>query len=208
MTRVGRRSGRRTEGIALVESAIILPFLFLLAFGVFEAGFAWRDANVLNRATQNAARVDARVAEGRTADYEALRSLQSGLSAISASSVERIIIYDAATTADRPPQACLDLTRPDDLSIVGVNGLCNVYSPTQLRTDLLSAFDNANCSGDWDQRWCPTTDRERDGANADRVGVWVELGYDGITRVLPGDQKLTHGAVFQLEPCIAGDPSC
>ncbi|WP_436794041.1 TadE/TadG family type IV pilus assembly protein [Actinospongicola halichondriae] len=202
------RRARDSRGVALLEAALVLPLLLFLAIGMIESGFAWRDANGLARATQSAARIDARVADARSADYDALRSLQSGLSSISASSIVKVIIYDASTTANRPPQDCLDQNRPDDTTVRGVMGLCNVYSATQVSTDDPTKFATINCAGQsWDRNWCPS-DRDRDGDDADRVGVWVELRYDKVTKVLPVDLALTHGAVFQLEPCIAGDPSC
>lgn len=187
----------------MIEAAIVLPFLALLAFGIIESGFAYSDSNTLARATQQAARVDSRLATNSAADYEALRSLRSGLTSLRASSIERVIIYRATTSGTTPPSSCLSLPRPDDTTRVG-NANCNVYSRSQVMSDQPGSF---GCAGGWDQNFCPAS-RTRTGNNPTKVGIWVELNYDKVTRILPGNLQLTHGAVFQLEPCIAGDPTC
>ena len=204
-----RRPSRRGErGVALVEAAIILPFVVLLLIGVVEAGFAYNDGNILARATQQAARSDSRLAENLSADYEAIRSLEAGLSGLRASSIERVIVYDATTTGDTPPAACLAVARPDDTSTRGVNAgavRCNVYSATQVSTDAPNRF---GCGGgSWDSFFCPSS-RSQDTPNPDRIGVWVELNYDKLTKVLPGSISLTRASVYQLEPCIAGVSTC
>ncbi len=198
---------RRDDGVALIETAIIAPLLILLFLGMVESGFALRDGNTLARATQQAARSDARLADNPLADYEALRSLDSGLAATTASSLVRVIIYDAASTGATPPASCLALPRPDNTATVG-NSSCNVYSATQVAADQPASF---GCGpGRWDNNFCSTrlTDRDRTGNNPTKLGVWVELSYDKVTKVLPGSLSLTRGAVYQLEPCVAGDPTC
>ncbi|MDZ7674705.1 MAG: TadE/TadG family type IV pilus assembly protein [Acidimicrobiales bacterium] len=197
---------RDSRGIALIEAALVVPLLVLLAFGAIEAGFAYRDGNTLARATQAAARVDARVADGRLADYEALRTLDSALAAIDASSITKVIIFDATATGGDVPASCKTLT-PSDAGPIGQPGSCNVYSATQVRTDDPSKF-SGGCGGmKWDANWCPTN-RIRTGDDPDRVGMFVELSYDKAVKVLPGSIALTQTAVFQLEPCVAGDSTC
>lgn len=204
-TEPGRTAAARDRGIALVEAALILPVILLLFIGMIEGGTAYRDGNTLARATQQAARSNARVADGSLADYESLKSLESGLAALSASSVARVIVYDAGLTGDSPSALCLAVPRPDDTSVQGRNDECNVYSPTQVAADDPTQF---GCGGsDWDQNFCPTG-RTRDGDDPTKVGVWVELDFDKVTRVLPGSLSLTRSAVYQLEPCVAGDPTC
>lgn len=202
---IHRRRRDSDRGIALVETALILPLLVLLFIGMIEGGVAYRDGNTLARATQQAARSDARLADNPLADYEALRSLESGLSGLDASSVRSVIIYDAGSTGDTPPASCLALAtgRANDTSVVG-NAQCNVYSAVQVSTDSPGAF---GCSGGWDTNFCPSG-RTRTGNDPTKLGVWVELNFDKVTKVLPGSLSLTRAAVYQLEPCVAGDPTC
>lgn len=195
---------RSDEGVALLEAALILPVLFLLFIGMIEGGTAYRDGNTLARATQQAARSDARIADGQFADYEALKSLESGLAGLDASSIDRVIIYNAGATGDVPPPSCLAITRPDDFSVRG-NASCNVYSKSQVEADDPTRF---GCGGgDWDANFCPSG-RIRTGDNPTKLGVWVELDFDKVTKVFPGSLSLTRAAVYQLEPCVAGDPTC
>lgn len=191
--------------MALVEAAIILPLVVLLLVGVIEVGFAWRDGNTLARATQQAGRTLGRLADSEIADYEALRALDSALAGLSASSIEKVIVYDAETTADTPPATCLSVV-PQPSAAAGQDDLCNVYSGQQVAADIPGAFGCG--AGAWDVNYCPTDDREREGDTPDRIGVWIELNFDQVTSVLPGSISLTHAAVFQLEPCIAGASSC
>lgn len=197
---------RSSRGIALLEAAIVLPLILFLFVGMTEFGFALRDGNTLSRAVQASARTDARLADDPLADYEALRAIESGLSALGSSSIERVIVYDANGTGATPPADCLAVV-PSTSGAAGVGGLCNVYSPTQVAADQPGSF---GCGGGWDSNFCPinTSHRQRNGNNPTRVGVWVELTFDGATSVLPTSVSLTRGAVYQLEPCVAGAASC
>lgn len=196
------RAFRRDDGVALAETAFVLPVLALLVFGMIEAGFAWRDDNTLARATQAAARSGARVADGALADYEAIRALDSALSSIDASSISKVIVFDATATGGDLPAGCAALTPADDAPVG--NSWCNVYSRIQVETDDPTKF---GCGGGWDSSWCPSS-RDRGGDTPDRFGLFVELSFDKVVRVLPGSMSLTHTAVFQLEPCVAGDTTC
>lgn len=196
---------RNDDGVALLEAALVLPVLFLLFIGMIEGGTAYRDGNTLARATQQSARSNARIADGQFADYESLKSLESGLAALDASSIERVIVYDAGPTGDTPSAQCLAVNRPNDLSVRGRNNECNVYSAAQVAADSPASF---GCGGgEWDRNFCPG-DRTRSGNNPTKVGVWVELSFDKVTKVFPGSLSLTRAAVYQLEPCVAGDPTC
>lgn len=206
MSRPAKRTRRGDGGVALVETAIALPFIALLLIGTIEAGFAWRDANVVARSVHQAARTNARIATDPLADYEALRAINSGFAGAHASSIEKVIIYDADTFGDSPPPQCRTLPPPTDLTQnQGIPNLCNVYSPAQIAADSPGSF--GSCSGTWDADFCPAN-RNRDGDDPDRIGVWVEVRFDEVTSVVPGSVHFTRGAVYQIEPCIAGDTTC
>jgi hypothetical protein len=48
---------RGDRGAALVESAIVLPFLVLMVFGIVELGFLFRSASVVTSSTRSGARL-------------------------------------------------------------------------------------------------------------------------------------------------------
>ena len=55
-TRRGRRTGRREEGQAIVEFALLLPIFLLLVLGVVEFGRAWNAYQVVTDAAREGAR--------------------------------------------------------------------------------------------------------------------------------------------------------
>jgi Flp pilus assembly protein TadG len=48
---------RNRRGSAVVETALVLPFLLLLIFGITEFGRAWMTVNILQTASREAARL-------------------------------------------------------------------------------------------------------------------------------------------------------
>lgn len=201
-----RRAGvRRDAGVAFVEFAIALPLLSLIAFGTFEAGDYLHDRGVLARSTHQAARTASSVADDPNADYDLLRSLDATLDDLRNSSIERVVVFEAATADGAVPAACLSASRPDDLTPAGVEGVCNIYSESQVRTDSIAQF--GNCDSGWDQYLCPT-ERDRDAVPPDRLGVYVELNFDVSLAFISTDADLRDTSVFQLEPCVLGDATC
>ena len=198
---------RRDAGAVLAEAAIVLPILVTLVFGIIEFGFALRDDQLVERAAQQAARVDAGLATDRFGDFEALRIVDSTLAATRGADIVRVIVYDASTTGATVP--CLDVAATDDLSPKGKSGVCNVYGPSQVATPSPTGFRSTSAalddctSGSWDSAWCPT-DRTREGSTPDRVGVHVELRTGRFTGLFsPTDFRLRSTSVYQLEPCTA-----
>ena len=57
MSRRSRPQSRRERGAALLEFALVLPFLLLMAFGMAEIGLAWVANNRVEGATSTAARI-------------------------------------------------------------------------------------------------------------------------------------------------------
>lgn len=53
---LGKRAGARSDGIAAVEFALVLPMLLLVVFGAIEFGIAFYDKAVITNASREAAR--------------------------------------------------------------------------------------------------------------------------------------------------------
>lgn len=209
----GRRAARGDErGVAAVELAVVLPFLALLVFGVFEFGFLWGDVNRVDRASQNAARTGSSLGNQRFADYEALRAVESTLAGLDGATPLRVITYLSTDADGAVPQGCLDVAAVGT-SPKGVDDVCNVYSPQQLASDNpgnfgSTALDLKFCtSSAWDVAWCPTG-RSRLLADPDYLGVYVEVEYEGRTSIIPGSISVDQRAVYQIEPCKAGETTC
>ncbi len=208
---MARKRRADDRGVAMIEAAIVLPLLVVLAFGVLEFGNAWRQANVVERASHNAGRTAGNVANGRYADYETLRSISSQIGGLNDTALEKVIVYRATDADGSVPAGCLTIA-PAAGGAGDSNLDCNVYSPAQVATGSLTGFgsdSNGDCSGgSWDRFWCPTG-RERDfNPLPDRVGVYVRLQYQPITGVFPGALTIERRAVFQVEPCSAGEVQC
>lgn len=70
MNRRAKRAGRES-GAALVEMALVLPFLMLLVVGIWATARAWNVHNVMDHAVREAARHGATIepwADGSTTD--------------------------------------------------------------------------------------------------------------------------------------------
>lgn len=199
--RVARPATARDRGAVIVEMALALPLVALLAIGVIEFGSAWGDATTLERALLSAGRVLSNEGNSRQADQEALLALGAGLEPGQRSDVRKVIVFDATSDAE-VPQACKDAST-SGAPPYGVSGRCNVYTGSQVTNALSGSFSGTGCTGGWDARWCPT-DREREPV-PDRVGIWVQVHYDPITGLLPpGGITLERTTVYQLEPPTAG----
>jgi Flp pilus assembly protein TadG len=198
------------DGSALIEFAMVAPFIVFLGMWLSDYGFALREDNNVQRAAQNAARTASNVANGGLADYMALQSVYASTGNMSSTTtLQMVVIYKAnGITNGTPPSSCTSLT-PSASSAVGVSGLCNVYSATQTKTTSFAGFplgssSSPSCpSGSWAVNWCPSS-RVRDGS-ADTVGVYVKFQYSSITGLMPGrSATLTAYGVYKLEPTPAG----
>src|SRR5690606_35664184 len=152
-----------------VEFALIAPVLVLLALGVLEIGNAWRQGTGLERAAAQGARTVSSQGDGRFADYEALRAIDSATRTLSGIEVTRVVIFNATgrATGDVPPQ-CLTASR---------SNLCNTYTGEQVRTVSPAGFSGGSlaapsCAGSWDALWCPLS-RNREANPPLRIGVHI-----------------------------------
>lgn len=174
-----RRGDER--GAALIELAIVLPLLTLLAVGGMELGLAW----VAKNASGNAARAGGMMAVtallDRNIDERIIQAVTNDVEMRDQGEVSRIIVY-RATGLTEPPANCMALApaRAD-----GVNGLCNVYGP-----DAFAAVKGGGsaddfvgpCDDSWDRWFCPI-DRSR---NSDELlGVHVEVEHQSATGLIP-----------------------
>lgn len=202
----GRAANADDRGAALVEFALILPVVTVLLLGIFEYGNLWRQVGTLERAAQQGARAVTQQADGRFADYEALRSVDSATRGMSGVEVTRVIVYLPADANGSVPDSCLSSSVPE---------VCNTYSGTQVRTVNPVGFptaggaSNPTCAGgSWDAGWCPTT-RPRSDTNPMQVGVHVTVEYTPVTGLIPGPtMTVTRQAIYQIEPCSRGQSTC
>jgi len=211
---------RGDGGAVVVEAAIVMPLLILLVSGVIDYGGAFREKTVFQAATRNSARAAATASGVKVAptaapagtpplstwaDSLALSSLNAGLSGSSSGiTIQKVVIYRAnAQPQGRVPPSCASITPTGTGS--GQQGLCNVYSRTQMLnagTVPVTTWAGATCtSGRWDSRYCPYN-REVTLATAtiDRVGVYVEATYVPFTGLFSDSMDINDYAVMAVEP--------
>jgi len=205
---VSTRSRRQDRGAALIEFAIVAPVLALLALGVIEFGFLWSSVGHIERTVQNAARTGSGQGDNRYADYDLLRAVAATAASADGMTIHRVIVYSSQTPDGGVPSDCLAISAVG-VGAKGESGVCNVYSRQQVLSDNPGGFASTSSTldacapGAWDSAWCPTS-RSRDPDNPTYLGVYVEVGYEGRTSVIPGSLTVERRAVYQVEPCKAG----
>jgi Flp pilus assembly protein TadG len=182
---------RKQRGAVLVEAALIMPVLIMLAMGTIEFGLGWRDRVGVQTSVRAAARSGATLGSDSQADYNMLQTLKSGLGTNYAKTV-RVVIYKASATDGSVPAACL--------SGSSQSGVCNVYAAA----DLVKASTSFGCGvGAVDTAWCPTS-RISDIASAsglDYVGVYIEFSHSLITGSFgTGSISIKDRVVMRVEP--------
>jgi Flp pilus assembly protein TadG len=186
--RRGRRA-RGDDGAALIEAAIVLPFLVLLVFGIVELGFLFRSASVAVGASRSGARIAA-------ANYGS--ALDATQQSTVLSNVQLTVESELQSKAavDTPVEmwvykAKADGTATSDLSgnftTCGAN--CIKFSSWSSSTKKFTAK-----SGSWGTVTAC-------GTSKDRIGVYVKMTHTplGFSSVL-GTLTIGEHAVMLLEP--------
>ena len=191
---VARARGDR--GVAIVEFAIVAPFLALLVAGIVEFGTLWRDNLTVTSATRSAARVVSSAGDTEGADYEGIQSLRAALASIDGVTIEAMMVYDAGAVDGQPHGDCFDGSG-DPIGSAVRN--CNLYTAAQIESLPLSDF--SGCGGP-DSNFCPLTEREvAQQVGTTNVGVWVRISRSYFTGVFPGDGvTITDYTVMKIEP--------
>ncbi len=212
LSRFRRRLRARAEsdrGIAMVEMAIIAPLLALIMAGIVEYGTLWRDNLTVTSSSRAAARVVSNLGTDHLSDYEALLSLNAGLSAIDGYTLEYVMIYDASATDGAPSPLCFNSSGDP---VENALGNCNLYTAGDLATvlaiDCTSTCDefpdNATCSSGLSMTFafCPDGERrDSHAAGLSSVGVWVRIQRDYFTGIFPGDGvTIEDYSVMKVEP--------
>lgn len=180
-----RRRANGDDGAALIEAAIILPFLVLLVFGIVELGFMFRSAAVTNTSTRTGAR---------------LAASQYGSATTSASRLN--VVDNVALTVERDLSSRGSTDTPSQLWIYqsDVNGFPPSHNFTTCADPCFVYTWNAGTghfvrqSGSWDN---PVVC----GPSHDSIGVYVRVSHApiGFSNFL-GTLTLNEHTVMTLEP--------
>lgn len=187
-------SPRRSErGATLLEFAIVLPLLLLLAFGTVEAGMAWVTNNRVEGATSTSARIGASSGEVPEADTNILFALKSALPEDARANLDRVVIFLPANDDGAVPSGCIK--NVGSINETGVNGRCNTYTGATVRS-ITSSTD----LGARDGYWVPSARSSTLAGPPDDIGVWVRTTHDGITGALWTELTITKSSIYRIQP--------
>ncbi len=178
-----------SRGATIIEAAIIAPVLFVLLFGILEAGFLFRDYLTIGNTTREGAREASVAANDGLADFRALAAIERASSALPDAAIAKIIIFKATGPGDTVPAGCL---------AGAVTGLCNVYSPADFaltETD----FGCDTVLPDPDSYWCPSDREVSISTGQDYIGIYVDMTHKAITGLFGDTVDLQDTTVFKLE---------
>ncbi|MEZ5253167.1 MAG: pilus assembly protein [Microthrixaceae bacterium] len=190
--------GRRERGAVLVETALILPMLLMIALAVLDLGLAWRASMTVTSAARAGARVSSNLGTSWSTDRNALMSIDAALGAIDNGDVVAISIFRASSADGTVPPACITASARS----AGGNAAarCNTYTGADLGNVGALSFPSS-CSGRH-QFYCPSTRQNRQGAvgGPDYVGVYVEIAHPTMTRLFGSTMSISETAVMRVEP--------
>lgn len=191
------RARRGDRGATLLEFALVLPVLLLLAFGTAEVGLAWVANNQVEGAVSTAARIGASSGSGPMADTNILVSLRSSLSAEALANLDRVVIFKPSNDDGGIPAGCIKPV--GSINEVGQAGACNSYRGATVRT--ITATTDL---GTLDDYWRPATRKDRLSGPPDDVGVWVRTRHDQKTGTYFGDFTITKTSIYRIQPDASG----
>lgn len=185
------RLGNSDSGVTLVEFAVLLPMLVLIALGAFEYGMLFRDSLTVSTAAREAGRVAASSADYGEADCVILEAAAGALTSINSGEIDEIHIYRSSATGSIPGNSSSTMRRyrpavPSDVSTIACFG---------------SEWFAIHLGSAWDP-----DDRNNDPLNADWIGVRVAYTHSWTTGFLwfNGTTQLQDEAVFRIEPPAPG----
>ena len=190
-----RRRADSERGASLVEAALVVPLLVLLAFGAAEFGFVFLDFLNVSSAAREGARVGSAVGSGSNADTLMLGAIAEATADLDNSIIEAIWIFEAKANGD-PVDNCVVDNSANYFSCAGPTNRTNIYDSAG---NLLIGSWNATGRKMTVGLNCPATPADC----PDRLGVRVVFTHQYITGFLSFPTgPFSEDAVFQLEPDV------
>ncbi len=185
------RRARGESGVALVEAAIVIPLLSMLAFGALEFGLLYSAAIDLKAASRAGARIGTATGEEPTTDKVILQAIRNSRGDMRENGFERIVIYNASHPSLGPTR------EPHDTCQAGIASAtweCNVYSSANFTSsDLMLELLESSY---------PSSTRS---VGNDSLGIWIQARHPLITGFFGLSAPLKDQIIMRLEP--AGTPS-
>lgn len=187
---------RRSErGASLIETAIAIPVLLIVIFGIIEFGLLFRSELTMSNAVRDGGRAASAYGRAPEADYLVLRVLEHSLAPLDPEDIDRVVIFEAAGPESTLPAGC---------EVGSITGVCNHYTIADFYLPLDDVNGNPTgnfrCAGSSvDQAWCPV-DREASlSGGVDYVGMHIQVTHDFVTGLFGGEKTLSDTIVFRIE---------
>jgi Flp pilus assembly protein TadG len=171
------------RGAILVETAIVLPLVLLLTFGLIEFSSAYQSSSVASASVRAGARTASSEALLPTYATDAANATASALRTVGSDEPQVMWIYKADATTGLPSSGGFTTCSTNCISY-------NWVKSTR-------RFDTANPGGGG---WAYNTQNACNQSAWDSVGVYVKLKHTFLTRLFGANITLTDHAVFRLEP--------
>jgi Flp pilus assembly protein TadG len=190
------------SGATIVEFALLMPFLLLLALGTGEMGLGWVANDRVESASAQAARVAA-VSGGRTeADRDVLVALAAALPASELARLNRVVVFKPGAHGAMP-SGCVKAAT--DTSETGVASTCNTYTGATVRaTTSTSMTGFGGGATAKDRYWSPVSRNDALSDPPDYIGVWLRTTHVSQLGSLFGALTVTKVSIFRIQPDLAG----
>lgn len=166
----------RESGASVIEMAMILPLLVVLAIGAAELGFAFIDWFDVSAATREGARVGAAAGDDPTADTLILAVVNEALADLPYGEMTEVWIYDADANG----------------AVIDETNLTNKYVP--------NGGGGFNCTNMCP--WDPALRETNPNLDLTRLGVRVFFTHDWVTGFFlwSGSADFEDETIMRLEP--------
>jgi len=179
----GRSTVHGERGAALVETALLMPMVILLTFGLLEFSSAYQSSSVASASVRAGARVASAEALLPTYALDAATATATSLHGVASNEPIEMWVYKANTSTGYPSSG--------NFTTCSTNCIKYTWLPaTRL-------FDTANPGGGG---WPAATQNACNSSQWDSVGVYVKLNHKFVTKLFGANITLADHAVFRLEP--------
>jgi hypothetical protein len=186
----------------MLEFALLMPLLLLLALGTAEVGLGWVANDRVEGASAQAARVAAVSGARVEADRDVLVALAAALPAGELANLDRVVIFKPATAAGGVPAGCIKIA--GDTSEVG-NASCNTYTGATVRaatSTSMTGFGGGATAKD--RYWAPASRNDALTDPPDYIGVWLRTTHISPMGSLFGRLTVTKSSIYRIQPDLAG----
>ncbi len=176
------RAESRERGAVLVETAILIPVVLIITFGLIEFSSAYQSSSVASASARTAARTASAEELLPTYATDAAAAAATALKTVPKDEPVEMWIY-RANSAGYPESGGFTSCTTNCIKYAWMPGT--------------RSFNTASPTGGG---WAYTTQNACNTTNWDSVGVYIKLDHKFLTKLFGANIHLADHAVFRLEP--------